>query len=99
MDECIRDVLPEDILPKVHEQVHWDILTAAFLYFSDVTPNVLEKGIVCPRYLLVAILRKTVAYQDPPSRGSSRQKSWSGLPFLSPGDLSNSGIEPRSSAL
>ena len=37
LDECIRDVLPKDILPKVHEQVHCDILTAAFLYFSDVT--------------------------------------------------------------
>ena len=31
--------------------------------------------------------------------GFSRQEYWSGLPFPSPGDLSNSGIEPRSSAL
>ena len=31
--------------------------------------------------------------------GSSRQKYWSGLPFPSPGDLPNPGIEPRSSAL
>ena len=29
----------------------------------------------------------------------SRQKYWSGLPFPSPGDLSNPGIEPRSPAL
>ena len=26
--------------------------------------------------------------------GSSRQEYWTGLPFLSPGDLSNPGIEP-----
>ena len=31
--------------------------------------------------------------------GFSRQDYWSGLPFLSPGDLLNPGIEPGSSAL
>ena len=31
--------------------------------------------------------------------GFSRQKYWSGLPFPSPGDLLNPGIEPRSPAL
>ena len=41
----------------------------------------------------------TVAYQAPPSMGFSRQEYWSGLPFPSPGDLPNPGIEPRSSAL
>ena len=29
----------------------------------------------------------------------SRQESWSGLPFPSPGDLNKPGIKPRSSAL
>ena len=37
--------------------------------------------------------------QAPPSMGFSRQEYWSGLPFPSPGDLSNSGIEPRSPTL
>ena len=41
----------------------------------------------------------TVAYQSPPSMGFSRQEYWSGLLFPSPGDLPNSGIEPRSPAL
>ena len=41
----------------------------------------------------------TVAYQGPPSMGFSRQEYWSGLPFPSPGDLPNPGIEPRSPAL
>ena len=41
----------------------------------------------------------TVAYQAPLSVGFSRQEYWSGLPFPSPGDLPNPGIEPRSPAL
>ena len=36
----------------------------------------------------------TVAYQAPPSMEFSRQEYWSGLPFPSPGDLHNPGIEP-----
>ena len=39
----------------------------------------------------------TEAYQAPPSMGFSRQEYWSGLPFPSPGDLPDPGIEPRSS--
>ena len=41
----------------------------------------------------------TVAYQTPLSMGFSRQACWSGLPFPSPGDLPDPGIEPRSPAL
>ena len=41
----------------------------------------------------------TVAYQAPPSMGFSRQEYWNGLPFPSPGDLSDPGIEPGSPAL
>ena len=40
----------------------------------------------------------TVAHQAPPSTGFSRQEYWSGLPFPSPRDLPNPGIEPRSPA-
>ena len=41
----------------------------------------------------------TIARQAPPSMGFSRQEYWNGLPFPSPGDLSDPGIEPRSPAL
>jgi len=41
----------------------------------------------------------TVAYQAPPSMGFSRQEYWSGLPFPSPGDLPNPGIESKSPTL
>ena len=41
----------------------------------------------------------TVAYQAPPSIGFSRQECWSELPFPSPGDLPDPGIEPGSPTL
>ena len=41
----------------------------------------------------------TVACQAPLSMGFSRQEHWSGLPFPSPGDLSDPGIELGSPAL
>ena len=40
-----------------------------------------------------------VAHQAPPSMGFSWQEYWSGLPFPSPGDLPDPGIEPGSPAL
>ena len=42
---------------------------------------------------------QTVAYQAPLSMGFSRQECWSGLPFPSPGDLLDPGIETGSPAL
>ena len=41
----------------------------------------------------------TVGYQALLSMGFSRQEYWSGLPFPSPGDLPDPGIEPRSPTL
>ena len=41
----------------------------------------------------------TVACQAPLSMEFSRQEYWSGLPFPSPGDLPDPGIEPGSPAL
>ena len=41
----------------------------------------------------------TAAYQDPPSKGFSRQEYWSGLPFPYPGDPPDPGIEPGFPAL
>ena len=41
----------------------------------------------------------TIACQAPLSMGFSRQEYWNGLPFPSPEDLPDPGIEPRSRAL
>ena len=41
----------------------------------------------------------TIAHQPPLSVEFSRQAYWSGLPFPSPGDLPNSGIERGSPTL
>ena len=41
----------------------------------------------------------TVAYQALPSMRFSRQEYWSGLPFPSPGNLPDPGIEPGSPSL
>ena len=38
----------------------------------------------------------TVAHQAPLSMAFSRQEHWSGLPFPTPGDLLDPGIEPES---
>ena len=40
-----------------------------------------------------------IAHQASLSIGFSRQEYWSGLPFPSPGDLTDPGIEPGSHAL
>ena len=42
---------------------------------------------------------RTVAHQAPLFMEFSRQEYWNGLPFPSPGDLPDPGIEPRSPAL
>ena len=41
----------------------------------------------------------TIAYKGPLPVGFSRQEYWSWLPFSSPGNLPNAGIEPTTSAL
>ena len=53
---------------------------------------------VLSRVGLIAIPR-TVAHQAPLCMGFSRKESWSGLPFPTPGDLPQPGIEPMSPAL
>ena len=41
----------------------------------------------------------TVSCQAPLSMGFSKQEYWNGLPFPSPGDISEPGIEPTYPAL
>ena len=50
---------------------------------------------MCPLFVTPG----TLAHQAPLSMGCPRQEYWTGLPFPSPGDLPDPGIEPRSPAL
>ena len=59
------------------------------LVFSSVSHSVMSDS-PCPQ---------TVAHQPPLSMEFSKQGYWSGLPFPSPGDLPDTGIEPWSLAL
>ena len=52
-----------------------------------------------PSHVQLFAIMWTVAYQAPPSMGFSRQEYWSGLPFPSPRDLSDPGVEPGFLAL
>ena len=56
---------------------------------------------VCVSHSVVSnsALPWTVALQAPLSMEFSRQEYWSGLPFPSPGDLPNPGIELKSPKL
>ena len=65
-------------------------LSRVVLWHSEV------KSLSCVRLFAIPW---TVVYQASLSMGFSRQEYWSGLPFPSPGDLPDPGIEPRSPAL
>ena len=56
-------------------------------------------GGLVAKLCLTLVTPWTVACHSPRSMGFSRQEYWSGLPFPSPGDLPDPGIEPRSPAL
>ena len=47
-------------------------------------------------HVRLSVTRWTIAHQTPQSLGFSRQEYCSELPFTSPGDLPNPGIEPGS---
>ena len=56
-------------------------------------------GVLVAKSCLTLMTSGTVALQASLSMGFPRQEYWSGLPFLSPGDVPNPGIEPTDSGL
>ena len=50
-------------------------------------------------YVWLLVTPWTAAHRAPLSMGFSRQEYWLGLPFPSPGDLPDPGIEPTSPTL
>ena len=81
----------------------------AYLYdFFRGSPEIPSKQPHSYKYVLLLLVAKscptlaipwTAGHQAPRSMGFSRQDYWSGLPFSSPGDLSDPGIKPRSPPL
>ena len=67
-----------------------------YLHFSTIV--VVGGGLVA-KSCLTLVTPWTVARQAPLSMRFSRQEYWSGLPFPSPGDLPDPGIELRPPAL
>ena len=81
-------------MPCSHHPYKW---AKVYEYNEAVsTVKVKVKSLSCVRLFATPW---TVTYQAPQSMGFSRQEYWSGLPFPSPGDLPNPGIEPGSLAL
>ena len=71
---------------------------AIYLRYSEYKVNKERKVKSLSHVQLFATLW-TAASQAPLSMGFSRQEYWSELPFPSPGDLPDSGVEPRYPAL
>ena len=69
----------------------WTELMLSLLCFSNVPQSVCALS-----HVQHFATPWTVAHQAPLSTGFSRQEYWSRLPFSSPGDLPDPGIEPRS---
>ena len=79
----------------LEEQVKWRVERDCIRPGKDFSGKPLK---LLSRVQLFAI-PWTVTYQAPPSMEFSRQEYWSGLPFPSPGDLPDPGIEPESPTL
>ena len=76
---------------RVHDQCYWPFQPG---WERSLTENVL----MLSHFHQVRLCDPMDCSQAPPFMGFSRQEYWSGLPFPFPGDLPDSGIEPRSPA-
>ena len=80
----------ESVMP-----LNYLILSCPLLLLASVFPRIK----VFSKELAVASGGQSIGASAPPSMEFYRQRYWSGLPFPSPGDLPDPGIEPRSPAL
>ena len=70
-----------------------------FLLYWKTWKNIIYGGGLATKSCPTLAIPWTVVCQAPLSIEFPRQGYWSGLPFPSPRDLPDSGIEPRSPAL
>ena len=100
-----RSVMSNSLQPHGLQHVTVDLILCLSLSFLLITLGVGSRkrwwwfsGLVAKSCPTLAT-PWSVARQAPQSVGFSRQEYWSGLPFPSPGDLRDPGIEPRSPVL
>ena len=62
---------------------------------SQLFNSPLRKKVKSLTHVILFVTPWTLTHQAPPSMEFSRQEYWRGLPFPSPGDLPDPGIEPR----
>ena len=93
------------IFIDISDGVRYDIFF--FLILVSIGVQLLYRILLASAVAAVQLLSRvrlfvapwTVARQAPLSVRFSRQEYWSGLPFPSPGDLPDSGMEPGSPSL
>ena len=90
-------LLLESPRPGSPSQGPWDFLST-FLGIDSLTLSQHGGGGLVAKSCLILVTPWTVACQSPLSMGFSREEYWSGLPFLSSGDLPDPGIESWSPA-
>ena len=92
---CIQPYSQDTEQVHPHKDPLWSFITTppSFLPPLFLTPVCVTQS--CP----TLCDPMAAAHQAPPSMGSSRQEDWSGVPFPSPADLPDPGIEPESPAL
>ena len=74
------------------------IYTHELYFHTQDTLAFISKSTLCVMAAQSCPTLWTVTHQAPLSMRFSRQEYWSGLPFPSPGDLPDPGIEPGSLA-
>ena len=84
---------------SIHGIFQARVLEWVAIAFSGCTIMLQYKSISCFSHVQLFATPWTVTCQAPLSMGFSWQEYGSGYPYLSPGDLPNPGIEPRSPAL
>ena len=96
---------PHLVLTKIQSKAWWgkccllfssDLMVKHLGFWSEVKVEVKVKSL---NHIRLFVTPWTAAYQAPQSMEFSRQEFWSGLPFPSPQDLPDPGIEPGSAAL
>ena len=91
---CIKSTWPNNFSLRLI--FFADFLSGLSLWITDVSEKKVKVKLLSHVWLFVT---SWIVVQVPLSMRFSRQEYWSGLPFLSPKDLPNSGIELRCPAL